>query len=248
MGIFWTMKYPNERQRDLLEKWGEKPKAIDVKVFTPEGKFAYYKDKNITTDFSFTIKTSMLSAFDWCSVFDVKISEPLGVLIESILSELEGKNYSIDNIIEEIRKSKKFENNIKLAAENRFINAKSWGLFSENGSKIDDLLKGNQTSILDISCYNESNVKALVVGLLSKLILEERIDARKLEEQKSIEEGKHYFEIEDEKREMPLVWLIIDECVTGDSIVITDKNHTPIKEVVKKVKNGESLSILSYNP
>jgi len=240
MGIFWTMKYPNEKQRDLLEKWGQKPKAIDVKVFTPEGKYDYYKEKNVATDASFTLKTSMLSAFDWCSVFEIKISDSLGVLIESVLNDLEGKNYSIDDIIDEVRKNKKFENNLKLAVENRFIAAKSWGLFSKDGSKISDLLKGNQTSILDISCYNESNVKALVVGLLCKLILEERIDARKLEEQRSIEEGKHYFEMEEEKREMPLVWLIIDE---AHNFLHKEKETPATNSLVRLLREGRQPGI-----
>jgi uncharacterized protein len=211
MGIFWSMKYPNEKQRDLLDQWDLKPKGVDVKVFTPKGKFSYYKDKGIDTDFSFTLKTSVLDAFDWCNVFDIKITDPIGVLIESTLAELEDKEYDIKDIVESIKKNKNTDNPTKNATMNRFIAAKEWGLFSKEGSDISDLLKGGQTSILDISCYNETSIKALVVGLLSKLILEYRIDARKMEERSSIEEGQHYFEFKEEKREMPLVWMIVDE-------------------------------------
>ena len=32
MGIYWTMKYPNQKERDLLGKWDIKPKSLDVKI------------------------------------------------------------------------------------------------------------------------------------------------------------------------------------------------------------------------
>ncbi|MEK6835570.1 MAG: DUF87 domain-containing protein, partial [Nanoarchaeota archaeon] len=30
MGIFWSMKFPNERQTDLLNEWGLEPRGLDV--------------------------------------------------------------------------------------------------------------------------------------------------------------------------------------------------------------------------
>ena len=209
MGIFWSMKYPNDKQKDLLDDWNLKPEGINVNVFIPEGKYEYYKSKSIESDSKFTIKTSLLDAFDWCNVFNIKILDDVGVVVESILSELEG-DYSIDDIIKKISKNNCGES-VKNGAINRFKAAKSWGLFSKQGSELTDLLKGGELSILDISCYDDVNIKALVIGLLSKLILEQRIDARKLEELKNIEKGQHYFNIEEEIRETPLVWLFIDE-------------------------------------
>src|SRR3989344_8093837 len=75
MGIFWTMKFPNNQQIDILEDWNLKPKGMDIKVYTPMGKYNLYKEKNIPTDFSFSIKPSELSASDWCNVFDIKITD-----------------------------------------------------------------------------------------------------------------------------------------------------------------------------
>jgi len=37
MGIYWTMKYPNEKDKGLLQEWGLKPKNLKVKVFVPYG-------------------------------------------------------------------------------------------------------------------------------------------------------------------------------------------------------------------
>src|SRR3989338_8019882 len=32
MGIYWTMKYPNKQDEELLAEWGFKPKGLDVKI------------------------------------------------------------------------------------------------------------------------------------------------------------------------------------------------------------------------
>ena len=60
MGIFWTMKYPNERDEALLEEWGLQAKGFDIDLFVPKGYFQDYKDKGIPTDFSFSIKTLIM--------------------------------------------------------------------------------------------------------------------------------------------------------------------------------------------
>ena len=81
MGIFWTMKYPNYAQIDELRLWGMEPKGLPVKVYAPSGKFQEYKEKKIAVDYSFSIKPSELTADDWCNVFQVKITDNIGVLI-----------------------------------------------------------------------------------------------------------------------------------------------------------------------
>ena len=38
MGIFWTMKFPNEREEDLLNMWNLKPTAtLKANIFIPKG-------------------------------------------------------------------------------------------------------------------------------------------------------------------------------------------------------------------
>ena len=39
MGVFWTMKYPNERDENLLKKWNLKPQGVNVNIFVPIGRF-----------------------------------------------------------------------------------------------------------------------------------------------------------------------------------------------------------------
>ena len=209
MGIFWSMKYPNTKQEDELTLWDMKPKGLDVKVYTPLGKFKEYKEKGIPTDFSFSIKPSELSANDWVNVFGLKITEPIGVLIERIISDLNG-NYSVDEIIKKVQKEKKSSQEVKNAVENRFQAAKSWGIFDEKASEIKEIVKGGQVSILDTSCYDDFNIKALVTGILSKKLLQERMTERKKEEMSRIQSGEQF--LVKEKQEFPMVWMMIDEC------------------------------------
>ena len=208
MGIFWSMKYPNTKQEDQLRQWEMKPKGLDVKVYTPLGKFKEYKDKGIPTDFSFSIRPNELSANDWVNVFGLKVTESIGVLIERIIEDLEG-NYELDDIIKRIQKDKKSNQEIRNAAENRFQAAKSWGIFSKQASKIKDIVKGGQVSILDTSCYEDFNIKALVTGILSKELLQERMTERKKEEMSRIQAGEHF--LVKEKQDFPMVWILLDE-------------------------------------
>src|SRR3989344_4488887 len=66
LGIFWTMKFPNKRQEDLLAQWKLKPEAIPIDIYVPEGYFNSYKENKIPADFSFTLRTSEMDASDWC--------------------------------------------------------------------------------------------------------------------------------------------------------------------------------------
>ena len=47
MGIYWTMKYPNMADKELLERWGLKPHPLPVTIFTPTGFFNKYKDQGV---------------------------------------------------------------------------------------------------------------------------------------------------------------------------------------------------------
>ncbi len=211
MGIFWSMKYPNYTQNNELATWGLEPRGLPVKVYVPAGKFQEYKKKNINVDYNFSIKPRELTAEDWCNVFQVKITDNLGVLIERTISKLKF-DYDIADIIHEIKKDNSTDNLTKNAAENRFRAVREWGLFDVTGFEIKDIIKGGQVSILDLSAYDDWNVKSLAVGIISKKLFNERVTARKQEETQEIQYSQHYLTFDrEEGLETPLVWLFIDE-------------------------------------
>jgi len=220
MGIFWTMKFPNKRDEDLLMGWRMKPRSLDIDIYVPSGFFNKYKKEGIPVDHKISIKVNELNASDWCDAFNIKLTDSIGVLIEktiTVLEEEKGKNYSLNDIIKFLKKDKDTNKETINATLNRFIAAKGWGLFSEKGNKIKDIVKPGRVSVIDISSYSNVagnwGIKGLVIGLIAKKLLTERIVARKVEEMSTIESGVSFLGVESELKseEVPLVWILIDE-------------------------------------
>lgn len=215
MGIFWTSKYENTQDEQLLKKWGLKPNKLNVTIFTPKGFFNEYKNNNIPVDKPFTITTSDLEASDWCNIFEISLISEIGILIDKIISNLKKQdfNFTIDDIIEAAKKQKDFSKNLINAVESRFNSAKSFGIFSENGISLEQLTMAGKVSIIDLSCYTNFtgswNVKGLVIGIISRKLLIERINKRKMEEVNIIDSSQLFSK--PNQNEMPLVWLLIDE-------------------------------------
>ncbi|HJO01893.1 MAG TPA: DUF87 domain-containing protein, partial [Candidatus Woesearchaeota archaeon] len=47
MGIYWTMKYPNKEDKELLKEWNLEAKPLNVNIFTPVGYYRKYKEEGI---------------------------------------------------------------------------------------------------------------------------------------------------------------------------------------------------------
>jgi DNA helicase HerA-like ATPase len=219
MGIFWTMKYPNEKERRLLKEWDMKPEGLDVKVYTPKGYYEKYKEEGIPTDFKFSIRPSELMPEDWILTFELQPNEPVAIAIEKTLYEFMEKgitDYDIDDIVEAIEKDKEIETNTKNSAKNRFRAAKGWGLFDQEGTKLSDVAQAGKVSVIDLSCYTGSGgwgVKSLVIGLIAKRIFLDRMIERKKEEIEMIGGGYSYIGSDEDtmKEKKPMVWMLLDE-------------------------------------
>jgi len=232
MGIYWTMKYSNEKDRELLEEWKLAPKNLPVRIFVPFGHFEEFKEKGIPVDAPFAISASEMKAEDWISTFGLNFLSPVSVLMERILAKLKDeKTFTIKRIIAEIEKDKKSSHETIDAAVGLFEAAHSWGIFADGNFKptlTTQLVEGGSTSVLDLSAYNSIgtfNVRALVISIVSRKLFEERMKRRRSEEVQSVARGLDYSN-ESEKKEYPLVWLFIDECheflPKDEKIVSTD--------------------------
>ena len=229
MGIYWTMKFRNEKDKKLLEDWGLRPKELPVKIFVPHGHYDRYLSKGIPVDAKFALDVSEMNPEDWVLTFGLDIINPVSVLIQRTLMQLEEEGtFTFSDIIKKIEKDKKSPTETKNAASALFEVAKSWGIFSEtieDATKVEDLITAGTTSVLDLSVYNAVgafNVRALAISLLSRKIFNQRMDARKTEEIKSVVKGLDYSS-SSEKKEHPLVWIFIDEAheflpLTGKTI------------------------------
>jgi hypothetical protein len=218
MGIYWTMKFANEKDRELLDTWQLKGKTLPVKVFVPFGHYEDYTAKGIPADQKFALDAREMSPEDWILMFGLKMIDPASVLIQRAINDLaeEEKDYEITDIIQKINSDAKTSQETKSAAAGLFEAADTWGIFAKEGEKptpVNELITAGTTSVLDLSVYSSVgafNVRALVISLVSRKLFNQRMLARKAEEIKAIAKG---FEIAaaEEKKDYPLVWLFIDE-------------------------------------
>ncbi len=256
MGIYWTMKYPNIKETQLLKEWGLEGKGLDIKIYTPFGYFNKYKDEGIPTDYPFSINPSELDASDWCMTFGIDINSEHGVLIERIIHNLQEtkKEYNIKDIIDAIKKDERSQEHIKNAVENRFIGAEKWGLFSKEGTKLKNLVRGGQVTVLDVGCYatipGTQGLRGLVIGLIAEKLFVQRMIARKSEELKSITETTTLsIEKKEIEQKEPLVWLVIDEAhefLPRDEITVA--TH-PLLIILREGRQpGISLILASQQP
>jgi hypothetical protein len=221
MGIYWTMKYPNSKERDLLEQWQLPPKPLDITIFTPKGYYAQAKADGIPTDHPFAIRPCDLLGTDWTTTFQLDANGPPGVLIQRVVHDLrdrmeqEGTPYSVHDIMTGIDASDA-DPVTKSAVHNYFRTAEDWGIFSEEGTPLADLARPGQVTVLDLSAYataeNGWAIKALVTGLVSQKLFVDRMVARKEEEFRQLDRDVHFLSDNDDlAQELPLVWLVIDE-------------------------------------
>lgn len=222
MGIFWSMKQKNKmtNEGEMLERWGLKPMGIkNVKVFIPKG--YVHKAPKETWDDIFKIKPSELRVDDWCLTFDIERFDTMGLLIERIIDKTKsgytsidgkqipglGDNYDIEDLIKTIENEESvssreggFKENTRRALNARLTGAIQWGIFDKNGTKLNDLSKRGQVSVIDVS-FLDDNVRALVVGLLSRNILNTRKIISRQEAMGDINLLGN----------VPVTWLMIDE-------------------------------------
>lgn len=211
MGVFWTMKYPNKQDRDLVEEWGLNDENFDVHILVPEGKLQEMREQSFPVDGSFSVPIGELTGESWCSVFSIDPFSEVGAFMHRVTDD----QTDFEGIFSKIR-SVNAPDHIKMLTENLFESAKSWGLFSEHGTPIRDLAVPGRITVLDISSYANASrsqgIRSLVIGLISQKLFAERMDSRKIEEYESVKSSMQYLVGRQESgKKMPLVWLFVDE-------------------------------------
>ena len=136
MGVYWTMKYPNHQDTQLLEEWQLEGKGLDIKLFTPKGFYNEYKQKGIPSDVAFAINPADLNAEDWCLTFQINQDSPEGLLLANIVEELHAQAYDIDDLIAAAQEMTKADIHTKNVVINHFTQVKSWGIFSKDATSL----------------------------------------------------------------------------------------------------------------
>ncbi|KAA0004204.1 MAG: ATP-binding protein [Thermoplasmata archaeon] len=203
LGIYWTSFFENRKQKNVLERWGLSPSRMKITLLSSAGNMEKYRKIGLPAS-KFAIKASELSAYQWCHLFGVKMVEPLGVAISRAINELEGKNYSLEEVVECIRNDGSSSDHVKGACENFFRMASSWNLFDTEGMAIEDIVRAGEITVIDMSSFSDE-LKKVLVSIMAGKIFERRVIERKEDEEKIIK-GRA-----GEKKKFPLVWMAIDE-------------------------------------
>ena len=235
-GIFWTMKSPNEKESHILNEWDLKPKGFDVSVYVPAGQEKIFVDAGVDFDSSFSLSANELTSEDWINVFNLDPYQTLGILLQRSISKLSGA-YDINDITSRIEKLSGFEKE-RLALENRFELAKTWGIFGQ--SDLPNILEPGKISVLDVS-LTPQNVRALLLSILGRRIFSERTTARRKEELAEIEFST--------SRRIPMPWILIDEAHN----FIPSEGSSPSMETISKIAKegrqpGISLVLATQRP
>jgi len=205
MGIYWSMKYPNAVQEDLLKEWDLEPRGVPTRVLVPLGWFEKYKEAGVEPDGVLAINPLDLTVEDWVDTFGVELFSPLGILLERVLRK---KPETMEDMISLAEKDERAEERVKEALVNRLQAARNWGIFSEKGTKVEDMLAPGVINVLDLSLLGPK-VKNLMIGLITRKIFEIRVLARKMEERARIDK---YTAIGREvSSRIPMPWILIDE-------------------------------------
>lgn len=256
MGIYWTMKYPNFQDTELVKSWGFQPKPLRVIIYTPAGFYYQFKEQGIPTDYPFSIRPIDVNPEDWCISFEISPNSTEGVLLTRVIQNLNAreKSYELEEVIETVKEDTESDEITKHILINQFQKAQGWGIFSKTGTSLKDLVAGGQITVLDVSPYATMAsgwaIKGLVVGLICKSLFNQSMIARKAEEFKTVDTAMHYFTRENEERlEEPLVWIALDEAHE----LLPNEGKTPATDALITIlregrQPGISLILASQQP
>ncbi len=226
IGIYWSMKEENRNKKEVteLEKWGLSPSGLEnIRILVPPG----LSEENEKVDGTFSIKPAELTSEEWCLVFDLDRFKTQGLLIGEALGKVRegyrvrtgpdeveyitgnGDNYNIGDIIDVIDRDidlgsdeKGYARTTRRSVIARFKAAQRWGIFSEHGTPIEEISVWDTVTVIDVSHPKlENQVRALIVGILAKKILQARMLASRREQMGIAGDGES----------IPVTWLMIDE-------------------------------------
>ncbi|MEM2466948.1 MAG: DUF87 domain-containing protein [Candidatus Jordarchaeales archaeon] len=249
VGVFWSMKQPNRDEGEVreLDAWGLRPRGFsNVRVFVPLG--VYEKLPEATRDAPFSVKPSELTVDDWCYAFGIERFSPTGLLLEKALMQVregyaasvnegevyvegKGDSYSVDDLVrcietstEILSRERGFKADTRRAVVSRLLATKEWGLFSGEGTPIEEVVKPGMVTVIDVSALAGDGLRGLVAGLLARRILERRMKQARAEKAGGVEGG-----------DIPVTWLMVDEA----HVLVPAKGETAAsKPLIEYAKLG----------
>ena len=249
MGIYYPMCQPNHEQERELWEWGLSSKEMKVKLLVPGDPERRYGGADVITEMEkrgvrfqpLKINPSDLSPDGWCELFNLGISDVMGIgLYRAVqnISRRRKRNFFIPDIINEIEMDGRIADRTREALLNRLEMAIDWDVFSDAYHEVWEMFDPGVVNIIDLSVLDPGRhgLRNLVVSIIARDMFRKRTVARRKEELGLIST-------------MPRVWMFIDEAqLFAPSGRTTLSKEALIRWVKEGRQPGLSLAISSQQP
>ena len=249
MGIYYPMAQPNRQQDRLLWDWGLSAKGIPTLLLVPGPPEVLYGGKEVLGVMEdrgvrfrqFRINPADLSPDAWCELFDLSISDVMGIAIFRAVQNLRrrrAEHFFIADIIDEIEGDALVQDRTRQALLNRLEMAQDWDIFSTQYRELWEVFDPRSVNIVDLSTLDHGPLgrRNLVVDVLARDIFKRRTIARRKEELGLV-------------GELPKVWMLIDE---AHQFVPGGKTTLSKEALIRWAKEGRqpglSLVVASQQP
>ena len=249
MGIYYPMAQPNQEQERLLWEWGLSARGVPVLLLVPGAPEQLYGSREVVTAMEargvrfrqFRINPADLSPDAWCELFDLSITDVMGIALFRAVQHLNRRrkeHWFIPDIIEAVEGDGLVGDRTRQALLNRLEMAQDWGLFSTRYQELWEVFDPRAVNIVDLSTLDPGPLgrRNLVVDVLARDIFKRRTIARRKEELGLVSE-------------LPQVWVLIDE---AHQFVPSGKSTLAKEALIRWTKEGRqpgvSLVVCSQQP
>lgn len=249
MGIYHPMAQSNRDQEELLWNWGLSAKGVPTTLLVPGMPEILYGGRQVVEVMEtrgvrfrqFRINPADLSPDAWCELFDLSISDVMGIALFRAVQNLKRRrkeNFFIPDIIDAIEGDALVQDRSRQALLNRLEMAQDWDIFSTRYQELWEVFDSKSVNIVDLSTLDPGPLgrRNLVVDVLARDIFKRRTIARRKEELGLI-------------GELPRVWVLIDE---AHQFVPSGKTTLAKEALIRWAKEGRqpglSLVVASQQP
>ena len=218
MSVFHGLKTPNMNsyEVDRLKDFDDLiPKGFENEIQTFMPKLAldtYDEGEKPDHDYLLQFPLKEVGANEWLSLFDLDPTDPIGTDLMKTIRELKKKKeyYDFSDIYAELRRQSREKSRESLM--NFFQQMEELKIFTEKSSSFQEIIKGGNINILDMSYLGRVkgyDVRNLLVSLIAEKLLKRRTLFSTLEMQAKA--GMLDPDLKQKISENPLVYMVIDE-------------------------------------
>ncbi|MGM0406077.1 MAG: ATP-binding protein [Thermoplasmatota archaeon] len=217
MSVFHSLKKRNTNQKEIqrMKDFDIEPDSFEdiVRVLVPEiaVKEAEKKGYEVFHDQLLKLKLSDVTVSEWMKLFDLKLTEPAGVLLQKVITGLKGEDYSFEDIYSTIGKASQ-DQKTNDALTSYFQMMEELKLFSKDGMG-SDIAEGGKITVLDISYLGrigDFELRNLIVSIFARKQMAERTlyTTIEMQAQAGLVDSNTS---EDITEDHPLIYMLIDE-------------------------------------